>query len=201
MKKGAFFDNPFFRGIGKALNMLDQAILKMEEFILSASVIVISLMICGNVISRELFGPSIYFHAEVAQFAIIIATFMGISYGARKGRHISMSAIYDSVPFKFRKFMAILIPLGTAIALFVLAYVSFQYVQNAYERGTTTTSLRVPIYLMYMFLPIGFLLGAIQYVRNMLVNIFNKEVYIGTDALDYNDIEPEKRELDDNLQV
>ncbi|GEL78400.1 TRAP transporter small permease [Tenuibacillus multivorans] len=185
----------------KALNAIDRAILKIEEFILSASVIIIALMVCSNVISRELFGPSIVFHAEIAKFAIIISTFMGISYAARKGRHISMSAVYDTVPWFLRKAMAIIIPLGTSLALFALAYVSYNYVNGIYETGKTTTVLEVPLYLMYMFVPLGFLMGGIQYLRNLYVNIVNKEVYIGTDALDYNDIKPEDRDADEQMQV
>ncbi|GAA0467030.1 TRAP transporter small permease [Alkalibacillus silvisoli] len=201
MKDHSFWKNPVVRGIGKALRFIDKAFLKLEEFILSGAVIVIAVMIAGNVISRELFGPSIWFHSEVALFAVVIATFMGISYAARKGRHISMSAIYDTVPWKVRKTMAIVIPAITAVILLYLSYVSYNYVLSVYESGRTTTSLQVPQWWMYMFIPLGFLTGGIQFLRNMIVNLVNKEVYIGTDAKDYNDLEPEKRDLDDNLQV
>ena len=185
----------------KFFRWLDKAVLRIEEFILSASIIVIAVMVCANVISRQFFGPSILFHAEIAKFAVVVSTFMGISYAARKGRHISMSALYDLVPKKLRKGMAILIPLVTSIVLFTLAYISFDYVSGEYGRGTTTTNLGIPTYLMYMFIPIGFIMGGIQYVRNFLVNIMNKEVYIGTDALDYNDVKPEDRNIEDEVQI
>lgn len=185
----------------KFLDKLDKSILKIEEFILSASIIVIALMVCANVISRQLFGPSILFHAEVAKFAVVGSTFMGISYAARKGRHISMSAIYDIVPWRLRKAMAIIIPLFTSIILFALAYISIDYVNGVYERGTTTTNLGIPLYIMYLFIPLGFIMGGIQYLRNLIINIVKKEVYIGTDALDYNDIKPEDRDMEDEIHV
>ncbi|MGM8214926.1 TRAP transporter small permease [Bacillaceae bacterium W0354] len=194
-------NNSAFKKVGRFLNIVDKTILKIEEFILSSAVIVIFIMVCGNVLSRQLFGPSISFHSEVAKFAIVIATFMGISYAARKGRHISMSAIYDTVPFVIRKAMAIIIPLGTSVALFFLAYISYDFVNGVYESGRTTTALQLPIYLMYMFVPLGFIMGGIQYIRNVFVNLVNKEVYIGTDALDYNDLKPEERKVDENLQL
>ncbi len=193
--------NRWFKMIGRFLTKVDHIILKTEEFILSSAVIVIFIMVCGNVISRELFGPSIYFHSEVARFAIVIATFMGISYAARKGRHISMSAFYDALPFRARKVMSIIIPLGTSIALFFLAYYSFEYVKYIYETGATTTALQVPIFLLYMFVPLGFVMGGIQYVRNVIINLVKKEVYIGTDALDYNDLQLEERKADENIQM
>lgn len=170
------------------LKVVDKIILKIEEFILSYAIIIIALMVVGKAIIRETFGYSLPFADEVSQIAVIVATFMGISYAARTGRHISMSAFYDLAPFKVRKILSILIPLGTAVVLFTLAYYSSLYVLDVYESGRVTSALEMPAYYLYIFIPIGFLLGGIQFIRNMWVNIKHKdEVYLGTDAKDYND--------------
>lgn len=170
------------------LKIVDKFILKIEEFILSYAVIIIALMVVGKALSRAIFNYSPPFADEVSQIAIVVATFMGISYAARKGRHISMSAFYDLAPFKVRKILAIFIPLVTAIVLFVLTYFSALYVYDVYESGRVTSALQMPAYYLYIFIPIGFLLGGIQFLRNMWINIKDRdEVYLGTDAKDYND--------------
>ncbi|MBX0357958.1 TRAP transporter small permease [Halobacillus sp. Nhm2S1] len=170
------------------LKVVDKIILKIEEFILSYAVIIIALMVVGKALSRALFSYSPPFADEVSQIAIVVATFMGISYAARKGRHISMSAFYDLAPFKVRKVLAVLIPLGTAAVLFVLAYYSGFYVLDVYESGRVTSALEMPAYYLYIFIPIGFLLGGVQFLRNAWINIKHRdEVYLGTDAKDYND--------------
>lgn len=170
------------------LKVVDKIILKIEEFILSYAVIIIALMVVGKAIIRETFGYSLPFADEVSQIAVVIATFMGISYAARKGRHISMSAFYDLAPFKARKVLAIFIPFVTAIVLFVLSYYSWLYVMDVRESGRVTSALQMPAFYLYIFIPIGFFLGGIQFLRNMWVNIRNREdVYLGTDAKDYND--------------
>ncbi len=181
--------------------MVDKFIMKLEEFILSFAVIVISIMTVGNVIAREIFKSGFFwFNLEVSKFAIVIATFMGISYAARKGRHISMSAFYDFSPFKVRKIMMIIINFITAIILLYLAYLSFNYVQAEIDKGTVTPALQVPQYLMVIFIPLGFFMGGIQFLRNTWVNIKDKKkVYLGIDAEDYND--KEKRELEDEIHV
>jgi C4-dicarboxylate transporter, DctQ subunit len=43
------------------------------------------------------------FSEELNSILIILITFAGISYAARHGRHIRMSAIYDALPPKGRK--------------------------------------------------------------------------------------------------
>ncbi|MDC3416827.1 TRAP transporter small permease [Aquibacillus salsiterrae] len=186
----------------KFFSGLDKVIMKIEEFILSYSIIIIAIMVVGNVILREIFNSSaLYFNLEVSKFAIVIATFMGIAYTARKGRHISMSAFYDFLPFKGRKFMMILINFVTAIVMFVLAKFSFTLVQAEYESGTVTSALEIPQYVLAVFIPIGFFMAGIQFLRNTWINIKVKDkVYIGIDAEDYND--KEKLDLEDQqIQV
>lgn len=182
------------------LRALDKGILKLEEFILSYAIILIALMVISKPITRTLLGYTLPFADEVSQISVTIATFMGISYAARKGRHISMSAFYDMAPFKVRKVLAIFIPFLTAIILFVLAYYSTLYVLDIKDSGRVTSALQMPMYILYMFIPIGFFLGGIQFIRNMWINIRDKDnVYLGTDAKDYNDLENKEVEKTGHL--
>lgn len=185
----------------KIIKAIDNFFLKLEEIILSYSVILIAIMVVGNVLSRAITGSSWVFSAEISLFAVIIATFMGISYAARKGRHISMSAFYDLAPYPVRKALAIIIPLVTAIVLFVVAYYSYLYVLSVHESGTVTAALQLPATYMLVFIPIGLVLGGVQYLRNVWVNITNKEVYLGTDVKDYNDEDEEERKKDIEDQI
>ncbi|KHF38477.1 TRAP transporter small permease [Halalkalibacter okhensis] len=169
----------------KILRKLDRVIMKIEEAILSYAIILIALMVTGNVLSRYFTGRSWAFAAEISEFAVIIATFLGISYAARKGRHISMSAFFDMAPAKTRKIMAIIIPAITAISLFLLAYYAYVYTISSFERGRTTTALLIPVYLFHLFIPIGFTLGGLQFLRNMWINIKEKDVFLATDKKDY----------------
>ena len=69
-----------------------------------------------------------------------------------------------------------------------------EYVLWLMDTGRGTTALQVPFYFMAIFLPIGFVLGAIQYIRNVWINIKEEEVYIGTEKMDYAEKEdPEKQ--------
>lgn len=174
-----------FQMMKKGFGWLDRSIMKVEEWILSYSVIVISIMIVGNVISRAVTGRSWAFAMEISEFAVVLATFMGISYAARKGRHINMSAFFDIAPFPIRKALAIFIPFVTAIILFILAYYAYGYMESVYHRGRVTTALQMPVYIMLIFIPLGLFLGGIQFLRNMWINIKERDVYLATEKKDY----------------
>lgn len=148
-------------------------------------------MVAGNTISRNLGLGGWAFAEEISQIAIYMATFLGLGYVARQGRHISMTALFDNVPYKFRKTLALIIPLVTALVLFALAYYSYDYVLSSQNR--VTNYLRISYVWMVVWAPIGFLLGGIQFLRNFWVNVKNKDVYIAAERKDY-DTEKEAKE-------
>nr|WP_090892658.1 TRAP transporter small permease [Evansella caseinilytica] len=166
------------------LRFLDRLVMKFEVFVLSWAVIVIAVMTFGNVVNRQITGRSWLFAAEISEIAIIMATFMGISYAARKGRHISMSAFFDMAPKKVKKALAIINPLITALILFLLSYYAYDYTIN---QTRTTSALEIPYWVMVMFMPIGLFLGGVQFLRNVWVNIVNEEVYLAQEKKDYDE--------------
>nr|WP_093336417.1 TRAP transporter small permease [Salibacterium halotolerans] len=161
---------------------LDKGLTRVEEGILSLSIITIAVMVAGNAVSR-FFGESWSFASEISELSLYAATFMGISYAARKGRHITMSALFDNVPFPLRKTLALVIPFITAVILFIMAYFSYEYVQST--SGRVTSALRIPYYWMVIWAPIGFFLGGIQFLRNFWVNVRKKDVYLAEERKDY----------------
>jgi C4-dicarboxylate transporter DctQ subunit len=171
----------------KLLLTLDRWIMKLEEWVLSYSIILISVMIIGNVVGREIFGKGWFFAAEVSKFAVIMATFMGITYAARKGRHIRMSAFFDMAPRKLKKGLAIIIPALTAVLLFTLSIFAYDYLMKLYTSGKETTALEIPEYILMFYVPIGFFLGGLQFLRNMWINIKEEEIYISTDKIDFSE--------------
>ncbi|WP_022794131.1 TRAP transporter small permease [Marinococcus halotolerans] len=175
----------------KILKWLDLGLKRTEEAVLSLSIITITVMVAGNTISRNLGLGGWAFAEEISQIAIYMATFLGLGYVARQGRHISMTALFDNVPYKFRKTLALIIPLVTALVLFALAYYSYDYVLSSQNR--VTNYLRISYVWMVVWAPIGFLLGGIQFLRNFWVNVKNKDVYIAAERKDY-DTEKEAKE-------
>lgn len=161
--------------------LFDKYISKIEEGILSSSIILMAIILIGSVISRSLFNKSWTFSEEVGQALVIIVTFIGIGYGARKARHISMSAVFDLLSEKYKKIFMYVISSFTSIAMFYISFLGFQYVQRVRDLGRVTPALRIPMYLIFLAVPIGFFLGGIEYARTFIINIKKKEVYISSE--------------------
>lgn len=174
---------------------IDKAVCKIEEFILSSSIILMAAILIGNVIARRVFKSSWTFAEEVGQLLVVISTFIGLGYGVRKGQHINMSALLDLAPRKGKKIMAIFIAFISMLTMFIFAYLSYKYTLTVVARGRVTPALEMPRYITTMFLPIGFTLGGIQYLINFILNLTSKdEIYLNneTPMVDYDDLENAK---------
>jgi|SRR5690625_309111 len=148
---------------------------KIEQAILSITIISMSFMLIGNAVSRSFLNKSWAFTEEVGKIGVIVLTSIGIGYAARKQMHIEMSGFYDLLPNKIKRYVYLFIQIGSAFILAILTYLSFQYVQHLYKLGQVTTILRVPLHLTMFVIPLGFLLGTIRYIVDFLKAIISKK--------------------------
>ncbi|QFU03322.1 Tripartite ATP-independent periplasmic transporter, DctQ component [Halomonas sp. THAF5a] len=179
-------------GLPGFLGTIDTFISKLEAIILALGVLLMAFNTIANVIARFVFGDSIYFSGEINRILIIMITFAGIGYAARHGRHIRMSAIYDALPVGGRKVLMIFIALITSLVMFFLLYYSVIYILDLYDKGRILPALSFPIWIIYVWAPLGFLITGIQYLLTAIKNLTSRDVYLSTGVLDgYKDTETE----------
>ncbi|MBZ9558841.1 MULTISPECIES: TRAP transporter small permease [Modicisalibacter] len=165
------------RGLMRALGVLDRGLGVIERIIVAGSVLIMAALMSAHVVGNILFGSGIAGTYEVTEMLIVVITFVGVGYAARHARHISMSAIYDQLSGRLRKALLILICLGTAVLMFYFAYKSVEYVVTLYGRGRTSASLHVPMWIVYLSLPIGFVLAGTQYLLTAARNLVSEDIY------------------------
>lgn len=159
------------------MNLLFRFLQRIEAFLLAWSIIAIAVLSIGNVFCRALLGFSLAFTGELSQFLIIIVTFIGLSYATSRGRHIRMTALYDQLNKHWRKRLMILISGCTALLMFALTWYSFEYISTVYYLETVSPVLQVPLYLVYLCVPLGFTLSAIQYTLTAVRNVISPDIY------------------------
>jgi C4-dicarboxylate transporter DctQ subunit len=169
----------------RILDTIDSYIAKLEEFIMAVGVILMAVNTIINVISRFIFNHSIIFAEELNSTFILLVTFAGIGYAARHGRHIRMSAIYDHLPDKARKILMTIIVAVTAFFMFLLAYYAVQYIYHIYSKGRVMPALGVPVYIVYLWVPVGFFITGAQYALTTVKNIQEKEIYLSTNLKEH----------------
>lgn len=174
------------------LGVIDVGISRIESFLLAAGVLLMAANTVANVVGRFVLGQSIFFSEELNRILIILITFAGISYAARHGRHIRMSAIYDALPPRMRKILMIVISLVTALFMFLLCYYALKYIGSQASRGRILPSLQIPVWTILVWAPVGFFMTGTQYLLTAIKNMTSHDIYLSTHVLEgYDDDEIE----------
>ena len=174
------------------LGTIDTFISRFEALILALGVILMAANTIINVVGRFVFQHSIFFTEELHRILIILITFAGIGYAARYGRHIRMSAIFDALSTKLRKNLMIIIAIVTALTMFSLCYFSIGYIVKVANSGRILPSLQIPVYIIFLWVPVGFFVTGIQYALTAVKNLTAKDVYLSTHVIEgYDDDELE----------
>ncbi|QIE57807.1 TRAP transporter small permease [Pikeienuella piscinae] len=159
---------------------------------LAVGVLLMAANTIANVVGRFAFGESLFFAEELNRLLIILITFAGISYAARQGRHIRMSAIYDTLPPRPRKALMIVISIVTALLMFALCYYAVGYIETQASRGRVLPALSIPVWITLVWAPVGFFMTGAQYALTAVKNIVEKDIYLSTNVLEgYDDDEME----------
>ena len=161
---------------------------------LAVGVIAMTINTVAGVVSRFIFNNAITATDELNVIFIVLVTFAGLSYAARYGRHIRMSALYDLLPAKVRKALMVAITTVTSAFMFFLAYYSCYYIAEVYASGRILPALGIPVFTIYLLAPLGFVMAGLQYAFTAVKNLTEKDVYLSTymkdgyaDAEDGND--------------
>lgn len=162
---------------GKAIRVLDRTLEYMEVTIVAGSIILMAVLMVSHVLGRMFFQVGVPGRTEVTELLIVLITFVGVSYAVRRARHISMSAIYDTLRGIPRKVLIITISFATGALLFYMAWEAAGYVETTYNRGRSTSALGIPLWMIYISMPIGFTLAGIQYWLTAFRNLTTREFY------------------------
>ncbi|MFW6139148.1 MAG: TRAP transporter small permease [Spirochaetota bacterium] len=165
-----FFENRFSRRFARGVVLF-------EESSLCFGVIVLSGLLIINFVSREL-HKAIYFSEEISMFLVIWVTFVGTSYAVRRARHIRMGAIFDALPQKIKQVVMYLIAVVSTVVMFFMTYLSIKYLLHALRMGQVSPALRLPSWIFYIIIPVGFFMAGVQYLRTITKNIREKEVWL-----------------------
>ena len=166
------------------LGLIDGTIARIESVMLAAGVLLMALITVANVVGRFVFRSSLFFTEELNSVLIVFITFAGISYAARHGRHIRMSALFDTFPPPLRKAMMVLIALVTATFMLGLCWYSLGYILTLKGQGRILPAMQIPVWWIYVWVPVGFFMTGVQYLLTAIKNLVEKDIYLSTIVLE-----------------
>lgn len=114
---------------------------------------VVILIICAQVVCRNVFRSNIRWNQEVALLLTIWMAFLGIAIGAEKGLHIGVELFYDKFPEKVRRFIDKMNQIITLLVGVFFTYYGIRMVVSTMDSRLPVTKL--PSSLMYIMIPVS----------------------------------------------
>ena len=143
-----------------------------EETLLVILLVVISCVSLIQVIVRKLpFIPTLKWAEEFCRFAWIWSVFLSLPYTIKKGNMLRVAILLDLFPQAVRKSINILIDLVVAGVMGFLCWNSIPVIQKIRESAETSPAIAWPMWIIYIIVFVGFLLGACRGIQTAIYHI------------------------------
>ena len=131
-----------------------KVVLNLDAIITCITLSLCTILVNANIFSRYLFNAPILWAEEVATSLFIWTVFIGSAYAYRTHAHLGVDILVKMLPEKAKKGVGLAVDIIEIAVLFMLTYVSAQYVMNSWTRVTDV--LMMPRWYFSIAVPIGF---------------------------------------------
>lgn len=157
-----YYDSRREISLMKLLKKIDE---NFEKVILSILVLAIVLVMLLQIVCRYFFNNSLIWSEEFCRYCYIYFMFIGTSLAVRERSELRVDAVVSILPEKARGVLNVIVDIAVFLMLVYLSYWSIPMVQSMYYQGGYSPALKLPVFIVYMSVPIGFILSALRYLQ------------------------------------
>jgi C4-dicarboxylate transporter DctQ subunit len=147
------------------LSKINRTVENIIKPIIGSAILLITLMLCFNVITRYIFGFSLKWAEELTTYTIIWITFLGGVVCVRQGMMISMDALVTQFKGSVRRFFTVATNLVGVIFSLIITYLGIQITMEVYSTSQVSPAMMIPMYIPYAALPLGSIFMALEYLE------------------------------------
>jgi len=147
------------------MSILKKIDLYTEKLIISLFMITMSIFILIQVISRYVFQDSITWTEEASRYMFIWLIFLVVGIGFKENKHISIDFLIDLSPPIVQKIIKQIIFLLMLALSLLFVWEGYVLVSQMQMFAQTSANLQIPMWWIYLSLPVGFLLSAIRLIQ------------------------------------
>lgn len=147
---------------------------KAEEFVIAVSLLGVTLLLFVNIVLRNVFNSNPTWAEEFIRYAMIWTTFIGASVCFRKGMHVGVDFLLDLSKGIFKKELFLFVNLASITLMLFLIKYGWDLVLFTKQTNQITPSLQIPLYYIYLAIPVGSFLSLVHLVIQTVQIVLNK---------------------------
>lgn len=160
--------------------MLEKIMTRIENFIIIAAFVTMTIVYFANVVSRYVLNGSLSFTTEIVINLAVLLTMVGASAGIRLGTHPGFDLLPSIAKGSLRTGLVVLIAICTLVFFLLLLWLGWQTTSAQLAQGRLTPALNIPQWIFSMALPAGAALASIRAMQVGYIQI-RRTVKITTD--------------------
>jgi TRAP-type C4-dicarboxylate transport system permease small subunit len=143
----------------------------LESWVCAAILVLITVVLFAEVILRRVFGTSLIWSEEASRYLFIWFVFISSSYAITDGSHIRIEAMIRLVPQRMRRVVTQIGLLLWIVFSCAMVYYTLDYAIVTLLRGTMTVASHIPLGIVLIGIPLGFLLSIWRLVQTFIRNL------------------------------
>ena len=155
----------------KIFQIIDAIVSWVSNLVIIALIIIAALQI----ISRYIFNHAFSWTEEVSLMLVLWLAYFGMVMAMRKEAHLRVDAFVMGLPQKYQHWLHVLVLLGAILCSLFVSWISLETALKIMSRGQTASSIPLPLWIVWMAIPICFLLSGLQALRRFVIALTGKE--------------------------
>ena len=123
---------------------------------------------CMDVLLRYSFNRPISWMLEITEYTMLYIPFLGAAFVLKEDGHIRIDLVITFLSERSRGWLNVVTSFVGGVVMLTYTWFGAQVTLDYFKRGVPSLeSLRTPMFLILMIIPIGGLLFSIQFFRQM----------------------------------
>ena len=156
----------------KVLKWIDRNI---EELLLGIFLGMMVLISGAQVVARYVFNNSLTWSEECCRYIYVWMGFVTVGYSIKHQSIIKIDILVQLFSQKIQKALGVITILISLVIIAILFRASLGVVRTAVESGQLTTAMQLPIWLVYISAPVGYLLIELRMIEQLIRTLRNTD--------------------------
>ena len=153
-----------------------QILRKTEDIFVGLTLLVATLLLFVNIVLRYFFAANTTWAEEFIRYAMIWIAFIGSSICFRRGIHVGVDLLMNSLGVKGKRVLTIYINILAVLFMGFLVKFGFDLVMFSINTGQITPSLKIKTFWIYLAIPVGAVLSILHIVVNTIQLLKEKDL-------------------------
>lgn len=150
----------------------------VEELLGGVLMAVIFLSAIFQVFNRFIIQLSAPWTEELCRYAFIWIALLGIANGVKRGSHLNVDLLDNFLSPKVKDVLNVILDVAFLVLMGYMFAISVEYLMRVANYGTLSVGLKIPMWIVYLVLPLFSALTIVRIVEKYVRKILQKNTEI-----------------------